>query len=124
MKYAPTAQLSGGDDLRRERDRFRKQNDPVNRMYTHGRSGAAWRQLSINMRNLNPICCRLIDGEQCHNPATVTHHLVSPRKDARLFLNAKNLTTLCEHCHPDDDTPMWRVGVDIVQTVYPRTIAA
>jgi 5-methylcytosine-specific restriction endonuclease McrA len=114
-----TAKDSNAEKVKRAQDKFRK-NEEVNKMYTHGRSGSAWRRLAPLMRVLNPICCRLYDGEQCHNPATVTHHLISPRRNARLFLEPTNLTTLCAHCHPDDDTPEWRAGVDIVQTRYPK----
>lgn len=119
MKYCPTAKDSNAEIMNRERERWRKTSG-VNLMYTTGRGGAAWRVLSQTMRKLNPICCKLHDGEQCHNPATICHHLISPRKNPRLFLQPTNLTTLCEHCHPTDDTPGWRVGVDIVQTRYPK----
>jgi hypothetical protein len=115
-----TAKDSNAEKVRKEWNKFRMANDPIDRMYTHGILGRKWRMLAPKMRVLNPMCCKLIDGEQCHNPATVTHHLVSPRRDTRLFLEPTNLTTLCANCHPKEDTPNWRVGVDIVQTLYPK----
>jgi len=68
----------------------------------------------------NPICQRLINGEQCHNPATLVHHLLSPRERPDLFTTPSNTVCLCAGCHPGgmESTPLWRPNVDYVPTVF------
>jgi len=94
--------------------------------YTTG----AWPKLSRVMRGLNPICQRIIVSnlygtEQCHSPATLVHHIVSPRQRPDLFLVPSNLICLCDQCHPDaEGTPNWKewdgkTG-DFVPTVLPK----
>jgi hypothetical protein len=120
MQRTPTAQLPGATPTARAAD------DNIDAQYKQGPLGAAWISTSKLMRRLNPVCQKIVnDGlyrnEQCHNPAALVHHLVSPRQDPKLFLVASNLVALCAHCHPPDDgTPWWKVGVDYVATNLPQ----
>jgi 5-methylcytosine-specific restriction endonuclease McrA len=101
---------------RRDNDRTRWKNDSVRRLY----GAARWEHFRTMMLAHNPICQRLQrDGQQCHNPALLVHHLVSPRVDVSKFLDIQNVVCLCEHCHPTGEgTPQWRAGVDYVSTRY------
>jgi hypothetical protein len=105
----------------------RPADDNIDLQYKQGPLGRMWIRLSKLMRDLNPVCQKIPNtglykpGEQCHNRATLVHHLVSPRVDPTLFLVASNLVCLCNSCHPPDDgTPWWKVGVDYVETKLPR----
>jgi hypothetical protein len=90
---------------------------------------AVWRKrFSPMMLRLNPICQRLVfdrvrgTTEQCHNPAKVVHHIISPRTDPTLFLQPRNVACLCDSCHPSGSagTPDWEAGREYVETVLPR----
>jgi 5-methylcytosine-specific restriction protein A len=100
----------------REQNRLR-QHDPVNAMY--GRE--PWPSFRGIVLAQNPICARRINGEQCHNPATLVHHLLSPRTRPDLFVAVSNVVALCQHCHPDTDTPEWKAGRDFVATRFDLT---
>jgi hypothetical protein len=91
----------------------------------------AWRKTSLKMKTLNPICQKIPNtgggaglyaiGEQCHNPATICHHLISPKQRPDLFLVPSNLVCLCAQDHPDaEGTPDWVVGIDYVATELPK----
>ncbi len=113
---------SGRSPESKEQDRFRKKNDPVNRLYWL----ASWFRFKLHCLNRNPICQRIIRGEQCHNPAWVVHHLISPRERPDLFLDATNVVCLCANCHPggEEGTPEWKEGVDYVPSlISPPTVA-
>jgi hypothetical protein len=120
MRRTPTAKLAGHDADQKEKERYRK-NDAVNRMYKTGRLGRAWMWTSRLVRSANPICQKIVNGEQCTNPSTLVHHLQSPRSRPELFLSVKNLVALCDSCHvPDDGTPEWVEGVHFVKTIEPQ----
>jgi hypothetical protein len=125
MKACPVAHSPNHDAEKKAREMFRK-DDAVSKRYTEGHSGTVWRRLSKVCRTMNPICQRIVRDpltgkmEQCHNPATLAHHIISPRQGGAMF-DLKNLLALCEHCHPPDEgTPCWREGVDYVQSKYPH----
>lgn len=101
----------------------RRKYDPNDKRY----KTTAWKRLSQVMRRLNPICQRIPatglykPGEQCHAPAALVHHIISPRQRPDLFLVPSNLICSCEQCHPDTEgTPDWVVGKDYVATVLPN----
>ncbi len=96
-----------------EEEKFRYKHDAVSQMY----SRAPWPTFRKWILARNPICQRLHARVQCHNPATLVHHLVSPRTRPDLFVTAANCVALCVHCHPTDEgTPNWRPGVEYVPT--------
>jgi len=96
-------------------DRFRKKNDPCARLYRT----TAWFRFRWFVLNRNPICQRIVKGEQCRESATVVHHLLSPRQRPDLFLDPANVLCLCAGCHPggEEGTPLWQVNTDYVPSV-------
>jgi 5-methylcytosine-specific restriction endonuclease McrA len=101
----------------RENDKERYKNDSTRKLY----GAARWERFRQAVIRQNPICQRLLRfGQgQCHNPAVLVHHLVSPRVDVSKFLDTQNVVCLCEHCHPTGEgTPLWRAGLDYVPTRY------
>jgi 5-methylcytosine-specific restriction endonuclease McrA len=100
----------------RESDKERYKNDATRKLY----GAVRWERFRQAVIRQNPICQRLQrDGQQCHNPAVLVHHLVSPRVDVSKFLDTTNVVCLCEHCHPTGEgTPTWRVGIDYVLTRF------
>jgi hypothetical protein len=102
----------------------RRRYDPNDKRY----KTTAWKKLSLVMRGNNPICQRIPNaglykpGEQCHAPATMCHHIVSPRVRPDLFLVASNLICLCDQCHNDSEGTegIWEVGRDYVPTQLPN----
>lgn len=67
----------------------------------------------------NPICQKIERGRQCNNPATLVHHLWSPKVRPDLFIEPTNVICLCSHCHPPDEgTPFWRAGREFVATAF------
>jgi 5-methylcytosine-specific restriction protein A len=79
---------------------------------------ASWRNFSAWTRRRNPICQRINAGTQCTNPATLTHHLISPRVAPERLLDSTNVCALCASCHPKEDTPHWVAGKDYVATSF------
>jgi hypothetical protein len=79
-----------------------------------------WPSFRLSMLNFNPICQRILkDGEQCHEPARIVHHLMSPRVRPDLFVDPKNVACLCAGCHPPDEgTPWWTEGKEYVATQF------
>lgn len=85
--------------------------------HTRGWSGRTGVAKAVKVRNpicqkLESVCGRL---EQCHRPAYLVHHRISPRVRPDLALKVydekgmSNLIALCARCHPDSDgTPDWR----------------
>jgi hypothetical protein len=114
MNRCPRAVDTSAVNRRRENDRFRKKNDPVNAMYD-----ATWEKCAVLHKNRNPICQRVLrDGRQCTNAVWLVHHLQSPRQRPDLFLVFTNFVSLCEHCHPTSEgTPDWQPGTDFVPSV-------
>ena len=89
--------------------------DAVDKMYDTAR----WATFRAWMLMQNPICQRIVKGEQCHNPSSVVHHLISPRQRPDLFTDPRAVTCLCPTCHDaSEGTPTWRPGVDFVPTRF------
>lgn len=83
----------GADDLRRERDGYRK---------LYGLK--AWAQLRFWKLCDTPICEeREKDGSQCREPATVVHHRKDHRGDPEMFFERTNLMSMCKR-HHDSET--------------------
>jgi 5-methylcytosine-specific restriction protein A len=79
----------GQDELRRERDKYR-------RLY----SLTAWKNLVIKKLNRNPLCEEFDkDGTPCREAARVVHHLKDHRGDLDLFFDYDNLQALCKSHH-------------------------
>lgn len=97
----------------REDERIR---DEVDKRY--GR--APWPSFRKMMLAQNPLCQRIQkDGSQCHAPARICHHLISPRERPDLFVDPKNVVCLCENDHPPSEgTPLWREGKEYVATQF------
>jgi hypothetical protein len=94
---------------------FERKNDAVTRMY--------WREPWPTFRKMllahNPLCQRINRGVQCTEPATLVHHLVSPRVRPDLFVVVSNVVALCAACHPTSEgTTWWREGVEFVRTEW------
>ena len=107
----------------RARERWHN-DDPISRLYHNPR----WIKLSKLLRDLNPICLHIINGQQCRYPSKLVHHKVSPRTDKSLFYTVSNLVPICRGCHTDDPGEMrgylyaptkWLMG-----TVYEHTAPA
>jgi len=92
-----------------------RRQDPTNKLYKR----VAWQRMRQLMLASNPMCTRLINGAVCPNPATLVHHLRSPREAPELFTEATNLVCLCASCHPDDaGTPWWKSGEDYIENEF------
>lgn len=106
--------------LKHQEDNYRKQaaRDRVRHETDKLYYRAPWLTFRVTIIRQNPICQRIVKGEQCRNPSRVVHHLISPRVDKSKFLNPKNVAALCESCHPGgtEGTPDWVPGVDFVPT--------
>lgn len=75
-----------------------------------------WKHLQKYMAVRNPICQRILNGIQCMNPSIICHHFRGIHTAPQLRLDPRNLAMLCRGCHPDYETPEWKVGVDYVPT--------
>jgi hypothetical protein len=85
-------------------NRFRMKDDPIWKFY----QCATWVNFRKTMRaNGNVYCQAIEDGRRCRRPATVGHHLISPREDRTLVYNHNNVVMVCAHHHPRTagDTP-------------------
>jgi len=72
-----------------------KKQDPVWMMY----HTTEWKKFRAWFLRLNPLCMRVIDGQQCCRIATLVHHRISPRKRPDLFRCADNVKSLCAEHH-------------------------
>ncbi len=75
--------------------RVRAANDAVTK-WIRGRD---WANISQTYRSRNPICQAIVDGEQCHAPAELVHHIVSPAENWDIRHDWKNLVSLCMKHH-------------------------
>ncbi len=75
--------------------RVRKLNDEAAKF----EGSAAWREVSLAFRRRNPICQAIENGEQCHSPAELVHHLISPAERPDLKIDWANLVSLCSGHH-------------------------
>lgn len=98
-----------------EQRKFERKHDLVSRMYWR----EPWPSFRRMMLGQNYMCQRLYAGVQCPRFATLLHHLLSPRERPDLFVDPMNVVCLCAGCHPTSEgTPLWRVGVEFVKTVF------
>jgi 5-methylcytosine-specific restriction protein A len=81
-----------------------------------------WRRLQPFLKRKNSICQRKVNGVQCMNPSVICHHLRGIHTAPELKLDPNNLVMLCREHHPDDETPLWKVGADYVPTVADVTL--
>jgi hypothetical protein len=79
------------------RPRFAKTKDSIARLY----DCAPWRKFKAQVLRNNPQCQRLINGEQCTQPAIVAHHILSPRVEPKKFLDWQNVLCVCASHHPN-----------------------
>jgi 5-methylcytosine-specific restriction protein A len=83
----------GADELRREKDQYRK-------FY----GTAAWAQLRFWKLCNSPMCeATEKDGAPCRAAATVVHHKRDHKGDPALFFDRDNLQALCKP-HHDQET--------------------
>jgi hypothetical protein len=60
----------------------------------------AWANLKQWQLSRFPMCTDFDDdGSPCRNPATVVHHRIDHAGDWRLFIDARNLQSLCKRHH-------------------------
>jgi 5-methylcytosine-specific restriction enzyme A len=70
--------------------------DPIFKLY----NCAAWHRCTTAFLSCNPGCMRIgPEGKQCHEAATICHHLISPRVRQDLMYSFSNLKALCEAHH-------------------------
>jgi hypothetical protein len=63
-----------------------------------------WVRFSRQLRDQNPQCQRIgLNRQRCGRPCVLTHHLISPKQCAALFLSPKNVVALCRECHPPSE---------------------
>jgi hypothetical protein len=64
-------------------------------------NGRPWRWLSKTVIAANPICQAIEPetGEQCHNPASIVHHLIAPEDCWELRATVSNLCAVCPKHH-------------------------
>ena len=81
----------------RAKEKYRNE-DPDNARYHR----PEWIKLSRILKDMNPICQRIeSNGLQCRYPSQISHHLISPKVNPTLFLNASNLVAICRFHHSD-----------------------
>jgi hypothetical protein len=61
---------------------------------------ARWMRMKTFLRSRNPLCQRLVNGQQCEQFSTILHHIVSPRERPDLMFSAENLICVCDEHHP------------------------
>lgn len=57
---------------------------------------AQWANLRRMFLAEHPLCAYYAE---CHNPATVVHHIVDHENDSAKMWACDNLQALCNHCH-------------------------
>jgi hypothetical protein len=85
------------DEIERRRAYDAERNkSPHRRFY----GTKAWANLRTWQLSHFPMCADFDDdGSPCRNGATVVHHLKDHAGDWRLFIDAKNLQSLCKRHH-------------------------
>jgi hypothetical protein len=90
------------DNSRMQAERFRKTEDDIWKMY----NGSRWERFRQAILGQNPICQRLVDGQQCRHVARVVHHVISPRVRPDLFVEPQNVKCVCFFHHsPNEGEP-------------------
>lgn len=75
----------------------RAHDDSVRALY----KSARWLKFRETVKACNGQCQRILNGEQCHNPAKIIHHVISPKVSPSLFLDWRNTVAVCSEHHPD-----------------------
>jgi|GEM_PF-4013353 hypothetical protein len=75
----------------------RAHDDSVRALYKTAR----WLKFAEMVKAYNPVCQRIVNGEQCHSAAKIIHHILSPKKCPSLFLDWRNVVGVCTEHHPD-----------------------
>jgi hypothetical protein len=73
----------------------RRPDDPV-RIWENQ---TAWRTVSKAVRQRNPICQAIENGEHCHCWSTQVHHIIAPEDAPELRIDWSNLVALCNRHH-------------------------
>src|SRR5712692_2110855 len=101
-RYCPKHVKESPAALNRKKYDEVRADDPVRKWY----STARWSRFRDTILRLNPMCSRIEHGEQCTQPATVVHHLQSPRTNPELFLTPANVRAVCAgHHHGAEGEP-------------------
>jgi hypothetical protein len=84
----------------RDDNAARMRNDPIWKLYRHPR----WPKFVVQLKsNGNLFCQRIVDGVRCTAVATLTHHLISPRKNTAMFVDYRNIVRVCHLHHPPSE---------------------
>jgi hypothetical protein len=80
----------------KERINEARRNDEIRKLYKR----TFWTEFRDWFLRHHPVCQRVIDGVRCLQPATVVHHLLSPRDRPDLFTTESNCRAVCAAHHP------------------------
>jgi hypothetical protein len=80
----------------KERINEGRRSDEVRKLYKR----TFWIEFREWFLRKHPVCQRVIDGKRCLQPATVVHHMLSPRDRPDLFLDEDNCRAVCAPHHP------------------------
>jgi len=72
-----------------------RRNDEVRKLYKR----SFWIRFQAWFLRKHPVCQRVIDGIRCLQPATVVHHMLSPRDRPDLFIDEDNCRAVCASHH-------------------------
>jgi len=75
-------------------DRWRG-NDETTKLYHTAR----WFRFRDTFLTFNPICMRVINGQQCMKPTSIVHHLEALRVNLSRFLDPSNVAAVCKNHH-------------------------
>jgi hypothetical protein len=98
----------------------------VTRKYRNLYGRAAWEGvngMSKTVLRHNPLCQRIIDGQQCLQPATDVHHLCEHNGDPAKFFDWSQVVAVCKSCHfPGEGDPGYQysptMGLDHARYVH------
>lgn len=95
--YCPAHEKNNHVRRNRAADDRRKTQDPIWRLY----NCSAWKRFREVFMAFNPLCQRIVeDGRtQCRYPATVLHHILSPRVRPDLMYRFDNVRGVCSMHH-------------------------
>src|SRR5882672_1802287 len=71
-------------------------DDPAIRAYY---KTAEWQRVRKLCLTFNPVCQLIENGEQCHEPARIAHHLISPRVNPSKVYDWQNIVMVCDAHH-------------------------
>jgi hypothetical protein len=91
QRYCPKHELKNKQQVNAGR-----RNDEVRKLYNR----TFWIRFRDWFIRHHPVCQRVIDGARCLQPATVVHHMLSPRDRPDLFISEENCRAVCAPHHP------------------------